>query len=411
MGHERATLMPAYASDEDLLKTAQAVQALGATKAAEVLGIARTTASSRLQIASRRGLLGTKPVLPGFEIKSTSTQLGPDGETQREWIKQGPAAGEEYALPDGHVVKGESALVGADGRVIQRWIKTKEGEISPQQWVDTIREAFAAYEAPRASVPMPQAGDTLATIFPVADSHFGLYAYGPEAGEDFDLSIADKLNRETFASLVDATPNSGTAVIVGLGDLLHADDPTNRTAKSGHALDVDTRHSKVRQTALLFLIFCVEKAKERHGKVIIRILPGNHDEVTAGAISLALWAWFREDDRVEVDIDPSRFWWWRFGNNLLGATHGDMAKMKELPMIMAATRPEDWGATKYRYAMTGHIHTQTAVEVGGVVVESFQTTASRDAWHSAMGYRAGRSMQAIVLHSERGEVGRHKVNV
>jgi hypothetical protein len=355
--------------------------------------------------------MGTKPVLPGFEIKQTSTQLGPDGELQREWIKQGPAAGEEYAVPDGHVVKGESALVGPDGRVIQRWIKTKEGDISPQQWVDAIREAFAAYEAPRAFVPMPQASDTLATIFPVADSHFGLYAYGPEAGEDFDLSIADKLNRETFACLVDATPNSGTAVIVGLGDLLHADDPTNRTAKSGHALDVDTRHSKVRQTALLFLIFCVEKAKERHAKIIVRILAGNHDEVTAGAISLALWAWFREDDRVEVDIDPSRFWWWRFGNNLLGATHGDMAKMKDLPMIMAATRPEDWGATKYRAVFTGHIHHQSAMEVGGVIVESFQTTAVRDVWHASMGYRAGRSMQAIVLHSERGEVGRHRVNV
>jgi hypothetical protein len=403
--------MPPYASDEDLAKAVEAHKALGATKAAQALGIPRTTLSSRVEIAARRGLMGTGPVLPGFEIKSTSTQLGPDGELQREWIKQAPAAGEQYAPPDGHVVKGESALVGADGRVIQRWVKTREGEVSPQQWVDTIREAFAAYEAPRAFVPAPHASDNIATVFPVADSHFGLYAYGPEAGEDFDLSIADKLNRETFASLVDATPNSGTAVIVGLGDLLHADDPTNRTAKSGHALDVDTRHSKVRQTALLFLIFCVEKAKERHGKVIIRILPGNHDEVTAGAISLALWAWFREDDRVEVDIDPSRFWWWRFGSNLLGATHGDMAKMKDLPMIMAATRPEDWGATKYRAIFTGHIHHQSAMEIGGVIVESFQTTAAKDVWHSSMGYRAGRSMQAIVLHSERGEVGRHRVNV
>lgn len=403
--------MPAYASDEDILKTARAVQALGATRAAEALGIARTTATSRAQIAARRGLLGTKPVLPGFEIKSTSTQLGPDGELQREWVRQRQTAGDTYELPPGHVVKGESALLDADGRILNRWVKTREGEISPQAWVDTIREAFATYEAPRAVIAAPKASEDIATIFPIADSHFGLYAYGPETGEDFDLTIADKLNRETFASLVDATPNSGTAVIVGLGDLLHADDPSNRTAKSGHALDVDTRHSKVRQTALLFLIFCVEKAKERHAKVIIRILPGNHDEVTAGAISLALWAWFREDDRVEVDIDPSRFWWWRFGSNLLGATHGDMAKMKDLPMIMAATRPEDWGATKYRYCLTGHIHTQTAVEVGGVVVESFQSTASRDAWHSAMGYRAGRSMQAIVLHSERGEIARHRVNV
>jgi len=80
-------------------------------------------------------------------------------------------------------------------------------------------------------------------------------------------------------------------------------------------------------------------------------------------------------------------------------------------MIMAATRPEDWGATKYRYCLTGHIHHQSAMEIGGVVVESFQTTASRDAWHASMGFRSGRSMQAIVLHAERGEIGRHRVNV
>ena len=399
-------------TDDDCREALAAyAQSRNYAEAGRLLNIPRTTVQHRVEVAARRGLAGTRPVLPGFEIKQTSTQLGEGGEVEREWVKQSPAAGSIYEPPAGHVVKGESALLDASGRVLNRWIKTREGEISPQTWVDTIREAFAAYEAPRASIPPPQCSADLATVFPIADSHFGLYAYGPEAGEDFDLAIADRLNRDTFAALVDATPASGTAVIVGLGDLLHADNSDNRTAKSGHALDVDTRHSKVRQTALLFLIFCVEKAKEKHGKVIVRILPGNHDEITAGAISLALWAWFRNDERVDVDNDPSRFWWWRFGSNLLGATHGDMAKMKNLPMIMAATRPEDWGRTKFRYAMTGHVHHQSAIEVGGVVVESFQSTASRDAWHSAMGYRAGRSMQALVIHSERGEVGRHKVNI
>lgn len=400
-------------SDNEAIAAAEAYEQAGRNyaEAGRLLGKPRSTVQHHVSIAARRGLMGTKPVLPGFEIKSTSAELDEFGDVRREWVKQRQSAGEAYELPAGHVVKGESALLDASGRVLNRWVKTREGEISPQAWVDTIREAFAAYEAPRAFIAPPKASDSLATVFPIADSHFGLYAYGPEAGEDFDLAIADKLNRETFARLVDATPSSGTAVILGLGDLLHADTPDNRTAKSGHALDVDTRHSKVRQTALLFLIYCVEKAKERHAKVIIRILPGNHDEVTAGAISLALWAWFREDERVTVDTDPSRFWWWRFGANLLGGTHGDMAKMKDLPMIMAATRPEDWGATKYRFCLTGHIHTQTAVEVGGVVVESFQSTAAKDAWHSSMGYRAGRSMQAIVLDAERGEIGRHKVNV
>lgn len=354
-------------------------------------------------------MLGTKPVLDGFEIQSISTQRGPGGETQREWIKQKPESGGQFEVPAGHVVKGISALVGADGRTVQQWVKTKEGDLGPEAWSDIIKAALADFQPHRQAQEPPPSDDSLAVVLPVSDAHFGLYAYGPEAGEDYDLDIADRTNRDTYARLIDATPASGHAVIVGLGDLLHADDPSNQTANSGHSLDVDTRHSKVRKTAVMYMIFCVEKALEKHARVTVRVLPGNHDTTTAGAIALALWAWFRNDDRVTVDIDPSRFWWWRFGSNLLGATHGDQAKMQNLPMLMAATRSQDWGETKHRYIMTGHIHTKTAMEIGGVIVESFQSTAARDAWHAGMGYKAGRSMQAIVLHEERGEIGRHRV--
>jgi hypothetical protein len=378
-------------------------------KAADALGIPRPTLQARLAKASLYGMDGTGPVLNGFEISSISTQRGPDGETQREWVKQKPEAGGTFEVPAGHVVKGVSALVGADGRTVQQWVKTKEGDLGPEAWADIIKAALADFQHHRQAQEPPPSDDSLAVFLPVSDAHFGLYAHGPEAGEDYDLGIADRTNRDTFARLIDATPASGHAVIVGLGDLLHADNPSNQTTNSGHALDVDTRHSKVRKTAVMYMIFCTEKALERHAKVTVRVLPGNHDEVTAGAIALALWAWFRNDDRVTVDIDPSRFWWWRFGANLLGATHGDQAKMQALPMLMAATRPKDWGETRHRFIACGHIHTKTALEIGGVIVESFQSTAARDAWHAGMGYKAGRSMQAIVLHEERGEIGRHRV--
>lgn len=52
-----------------------------------------------------------------------------------------------------------------------------------------------------------------------------------------------------------------------------------------------------------------------------------------------------------------------------------------------------------------------ALETGGVIVESFQSTAARDAWHSAAGYRSGRSMTSIVLHNVAGEIARQKVNI
>ena len=115
--------------------------------------------------------------------------------------------------------------------------------------------------------------------------------------------------------------------------------------------------------------------------------------------------------RVTVDDDPSRFWWWRWGSSFLGATHGDMAKMADLPLLMASRNPEAWGKAKFRSILTGHVHHQSCIEKGGVVVESFQTTAVPDASHAGMGYGSGRSVVSITHCKERGEISRQRVAV
>lgn len=343
-------------------------------------------------------------------------QLGLPRATFLNRYRAGIKAGLDEAIihpaPQGHTVKGVSTLYGPDGKLMQQWVKTKAGEPSLEDLIETVREALEEYKGGFAAVEEPgQVDAEIATVFPIADSHFGLYAYGKETGEDYDLSIADETNRRAFARLMAACTSSQEAVILGLGDLLHADDTTNRTAKSGNALDVDTRHSKVLKVAIQYLIYCTDLALTKHRHVTVRNLPGNHDTHSAMAVTMALWAWFQGNERVTVDDSPSYFWWWRWGAVLLGATHGDLAKMAQLPLVMAASRPEDWGKAKFRHMLTGHIHHKSSIETGGVIVESFQSTAARDAWHEASGFRSGRSMTAITFHSLDGEIARQKVNI
>jgi len=317
-----------------------------------------------------------------------------------------------HPAPAGHRVKGVSTLYDAGGNIAAQWVKTAQDGLDIEEVIATLRGAFEEYTRPGPPSPPPvDADSSLATIFPVSDAHFGLYAHAAEAGEDYDLKIADSTNRAAFARLMASTPPSGQAVILGLGDLLHGDDSTNRTPQSGHTLDVDTRYGKVLQVAILYLIHAVDLALSRHARVIVRNLAGNHDPHASLAVTMALWAWYRSEPRVTVDTDPSYFWWWRFGSTLLGATHGDQAKMAQLPLVMAASRPVDWGQTKHRLVLTGHVHHKSAIETGGVIVESFQSTAARDAWHSAAGFRSGRSMTSITLHHERGEIARSRVNI
>jgi hypothetical protein len=366
----------------------------------------------RIRKQVERGEFGTAPVMPTFAIRQVSTQLGPKGETQKEWIKQGPQHGEAFEVPEGHSIKGVSALVSGDGRTIQQWVKTKAE--NSDHVIDALKETFAKYKGHAKPVPPPKhASRDLLTVYPIGDFHAGLYSWAAETGEDWDLDIAEKTLRGTMADLVSSAPASETGLVLSLGDFFHMDDASNRTPASGHALDVDTRRAKVLQVGVKLLIDCIELALAKHKKVIVRCLAGNHDPATTPALNIALWAFFNKNPRVSVDCSPSKFFYHQFGKVMIASTHGDMCKMADLPGVMASAQPEMWGASRFRYGYTGHIHhkSQICKEINGVICESFQVLPPADAWHAAVGYGAGRSMQAITHHRETGEKFRHIVSI
>ena len=67
-----------------------------------------------------------------------------------------------------------------------------------------------------------------------------------EAGEDFDLDIAEGSLVAAVDHLVALAPPSDIGVLINLGDFFHTDTMKNQTARSTNALDVDTRWLKIR---------------------------------------------------------------------------------------------------------------------------------------------------------------------
>lgn len=316
------------------------------------------------------------------------------------------------SVAKGFRVKGTSTLYDANGGVVLEWVKTREDELSPEEIGEQIRAALEGFEPPQAFSPAPaQTEADLATIYPCADWHVGLLSWRKETGHNYDLKIGQNVIKTAMTRLLSLAPNSAQGVILGLGDLLHSDNYEGMTSRSKNVLDVDGRYPKILQASTELILFAVELALQKHQSALVRILPGNHDEQSAIAVALAVKMYFANNPRVTVDDDAGRFWWWSWGKVLLGATHGDKAKMKDLPLIMAARNPEAWGKAKFRHIYTGHIHTQTGIEMNGVTVESFQTPVAPDAWHINQGYSAGRSCQAITLHKDQGEIMRQKVNI
>jgi hypothetical protein len=207
-------------------------------------------------------------------------------------------------------------------------------------------------------------------------------------------------------------PPSEEALVINLGDFFHSDSSENRTAKSGHSLDVDGRWHRVLQVGYMTMVRCIEFALAKHQRVRVINAVGNHDTQSSHVLAVVLAAWFRNNERVSIDTTPGPFYWHRFGKNLLGVHHGDLVKPAELPSLMASDRAQDWGATEHRFWYCGHIHHEVRREYrGGVIVESFRTLAARDAWHHGQGYRSGRDMNCDVLHKDHGRIGRHTIGV
>ena len=159
------------------------------------------------------------------------------------------------------------------------------------------------------------------------------------------------------------------------------------------------------------MIYCIQRMLAKYPKVLVRINRGNHDGHSSYALSLMLSCFFDKEPRVTIDLHPALHWYYRFGKVLIGSTHGDTTKEKDMLPVMAADKPQDWGVTTHRYWYVGHVHHKSVKEYQGGVVEYFRTLAPRDAWHQGQGYRAGRDMCLIVMHREHGEIERHRCDV
>lgn len=350
--------------------------------------------------------------VPQFVPVRHSQTFDANGNLKSQSVTTKPAPGPVFEIPQGHTIKGVSALTDPEGRILAQWTKTREDGQSTQNLIEALQEAFAAHEGLGALPEFEGSPDLESlTLYPLPDLHLGMMSWGAETGESYDLKIAETLIRQSMDRLIAASPASETAVILGLGDLFHANDQSNRTPRSGHQLDVDGRFPKVLRAGVNLMMHIIGRAAQKHPRVVVRILPGNHDPESSLALAVALSVFYAGNIRITIDDSPSPHWYMRHGKVLLAGTHGHTLKPPAMAMLLATDRPADWGASVYRHMVFGHVHHESAKEIGGVRVESFSSPAAKDTYATAGGYRSGRALNAITYHAEHGEISRNRVNI
>jgi hypothetical protein len=345
-------------------------------------------------------------------INKAAVALGLARSTMQKYAKRlplkgySPQHGMTHTVPEGFQVKGVSTLYDREGKIAGQWVKSAADAEARRKIMEAVVASLVQEVSGLARpIKAPKRlllADSLSSYM-IGDAHFGAYAWAAETGgEDFDTSIASADLRAAIDLLVAGAPDSETGYLVDVGDYLHADNRSNMTPASGHLLDVDTRYQRVIRVAVDAMRYCIGRMLQKHRKVKVFITPGNHNPDSAGWMAMVIAAYYANEPRVEVETSPAKFFYQRFGRNLIGITHGDKIKLEELPSIMAHDRAEDWGQTEHRYWWTGHIHHTKHQEYRGCTVEAFNTLAAGDAWHAASGYRAKRQMQRIDIDRTHG---------
>lgn len=317
------------------------------------------------------------------------------------------------SIPSGHFLKGRSTLRDASGAVVMQWDKTS---VTDQHYREALLLAVSDlahhWQSKHEPIPAPPPRDEdLLAAYIMGDPHLGLLCWGEEVGANHDLAIAERDMCDAVDHLVSLAPDAETGLVCMLGDNLHFDNERGETT-AGTRQDADTRWYKVMRTAIRGTRRCIDRGLEKHAKMDVRIIRGNHDRHSAAMLALAIAQYYERDERVFVDLTPDPYSWKRFGKCLIGMTHSDeCSKADDLAGVMAVDRAEDWGQTLYRYILAGHLHHETVKETRGVVVERFPTLAPRDRWHHGKGYRAQQTMCVDTYHREWGRVNRSTVGI
>lgn len=243
----------------------------------------------------------------------------------------------------------------------------------------------------------------------LTDHHFGKQGWGLETlGANYDTKIAVKIFNRALDTLINRSPFSTYQevwFIVG-NDLLNSDDMQGRTT-AGTQVESDFRHEKTYVTVRTLLVQAIEN-KLRHiaKKVKVIVVPGNHDRNATWHLGDSLELYFSKHKDVEVDNLPSSRKYHRYGNTLIGYAHGDKAKNKNLPLLMATEARLEFGLTKFHEWHTGHTHQTRTEEFNGIRVRVLPALCPPDAWHAEMGFVGNlRSSEAFVWDAEQGLIG------
>jgi len=284
----------------------------------------------------------------------------------------------------------------------------QEIEMDAQKWRDieqgvlpAIEKSITAQRHPIERLKLREANRAYSVVIAPQDFHWGGYGWIDETGETYNRVEAERRivsKTEELASLLPGRPEK-IYVSVG-GDWFHTDGDHASTTK-GTPMEADGSPSEILITGMEMARKHIDSLRQI-APVELVFMGGNHDRSNSLALLMYLSAWYRHDNDVTIHRTPKLRSYISYRDTLIGFTHGDKVKAKDLGHLMANEASEQWGQSKSRIWFTGHLHHEVVREIGGIVQYQLPSLSGTDRWHARQGFTTARAGICAHLIGESG---------
>ena len=293
------------------------------------------------------------------------------------------------------------------------FIKNKEGIISFDEMRAKFITEMSEYSPVYKKVRRKPITDKHLLVIDIADLHIGKLADKSETGDKYNSDIGVKRALEGVKGILSKAkgfPIDKILFIIG-NDVLHIDN-ANKSTSAGTTQDVDGMWYKNYEIARDLYIKIIEMLVNVADVHIVHN-PSNHDYISGFMLADSIYCWFRKHKHISFDVSNAHRKYFIYGKNLIGSSHGDGAKMQDMPLLMANEAPLQWANTFYRYIYLHHIHHKDVTkfksgkDYQGVTVEYLRSPSGTDSWHHRNGYQhAPKAIEAFIHNKQFGQCAR-----
>ena len=293
------------------------------------------------------------------------------------------------------------------------FIKNKEGVISFDEMRAKFITEMSEYSPSYKKVKRKPITDKHLLVIDIADLHIGKLADKSETGDSYNSDIGVKRALEGVNGILSKAkgfPIDKILFIIG-NDVLHIDN-ANKSTSAGTTQDVDGMWYKNYEIARDLYIKIIEMLVTVANVHVVHN-PSNHDYISGFMLADSIYCWFRKHKNITFDVSNAHRKYFIYGKNLIGSSHGDGAKMADMPLLMANEAPLQWANTFYRYIYLHHIHHKDVTkfksgkDYQGVTVEYLRSPSGTDSWHHRNGYQhAPKAIEAFIHNEEFGQCAR-----